>query len=68
MWKKSDTKSGLRHGSARKKGREDPIVDEDVGNVTLSGPLEAEIEALKRAVDFDPTMVGSNRGHVIATS
>ena len=40
---------------------------EDAESVTLLGPLRAEIGPLKRAVDFDHLIGGSNPGHVFVT-
>ena len=53
---------------AREKPPLGPIRHEDAGNVTFRVPLRAGIEARRRDVDFDHTLVWSNPGHVIATS
>ena len=68
MWRKADTKSDFRDGHARKGGPGGPIVDEDAGNVTLSGRPEAEMEGLKRAACIWPPIGGSKGGHVFVTS
>jgi hypothetical protein len=49
VWQKADTKSDFRDRFAREKRGRAGVVDEDAGNVTLSGPQRAGIEALKRA-------------------
>jgi hypothetical protein len=49
MWRKADTKSDSRECFARERRGRAHIVDEDAGNVTLSGPLRADPEAPERA-------------------
>ena len=49
MWQKTDTNFHFRDPSAPIGGPAAPIVDEDAGNVTLSGPQKGEIGPRKRA-------------------
>src|SRR5262249_36234611 len=67
MWRKADTKFHFRDRPARERGRGGRIVDEDSRNVTLSGPLRAGKEGLKRVVDFGAPIGAPNRGHVFVT-
>jgi hypothetical protein len=48
MWQKADTKSDSRDRPAREKRERAGVVDEDAGNVTLSGPRRADIEVPER--------------------
>jgi hypothetical protein len=49
MWQKAGTRSDFRDRFAREKHERARVVDEDAGNVTLSGLQRAGFEAQERA-------------------